>query len=169
MRSVARARVLLALVAFIVVGSVAPPASAGTSPISVLYGGAKEPGSATQGRFCHDMAYPVIRCFGSAPEAEADETLLSSALATSTVTAYVRMYEHQNYGGVWIDLYYDYQDFSPIGWNDRTSSFKGLNCQLGTFWEHINWTGGRYDFGCNQWVSYVGSAWNDKFSSSYRR
>lgn len=162
-------RGLAAVAAVVILGAAIPSGSPESDRLSALLNGKTVPMTEASKHFCHDLAYPVIRCFDSADAAEADESRIMQSTDGVTVVSYVRMYEHRDYGGVWLDLSYDYQDFNSIGWNDRTSSFKGLNCQLGSFFEHTNWSGGQYDFGCNQLVSYVGDAWNDKFSSSRRR
>ncbi len=162
-------RGLATLALAVVLGAAVPSGSPESARLSVLLDGRTVPTTEAGMHYCHDLAYPVIRCFDTADAAEADESRIMQSTDGVTVVSYVRMYEHRDYGGVWVDLAYDYQDLNLIGWNDRTSSFKGLNCQLGSFFEHTNWGGGRYDFGCNQLVSYVGDAWNDKFSSSRRR
>ena len=67
---------------------------------------------------CHDRDYPVIRCFRTATEVDADEQQLAAMTTTAPqqlLTAFVRWYQNANYGGAFFDAYDAYPDLSVIG------------------------------------------------------
>ena len=61
----------------------------------------------------------------------------------------------------------DYSVLSLIGWNDRISSFKGRNSQLGAFYVDWFYSGTVWAFCCNQQVANLGS-YSNTFSSIRR-
>lgn len=77
---------------------------------------------------CHDLDFPVIRCFGSSAERDKDMTDVERSAELATVAAYVTWYADGNYGGspsftaLWSE-----PDLTIYGWNDRISSFRTLN------------------------------------------
>ena len=130
---------------------------------------------------CHDFDFPRIHCFTSSAELEAAVAALGvdpgpqepASMGSGDglgilATNYVRIFADASFGGSSAYLSANYSDLSSIGWNDRISSFYGLNSARGEFWEHKGYTGFVYGFCCNQQVSYVGDAYNDKFSSVRR-
>ena len=124
---------------------------------------------------CHDRAYPVIRCFGTALERDRDEGVADAATKPATdgggaeaITAaaipYVRWYLDANYGGPSFDAYIDYRDLGSLGWNDKISSFRTFLGAHPRWWRDIGFTGTSWDWGSTP-VLYVGDAANDRFSS----
>lgn len=128
--------------------------------------------------FCHDRAYPVIRCFGTSPERGRDEGL---ADATTKPTSdgdnpeaimaaaypYVRWYLDANYGGPSFDATIAYSDLGLVGWNDKISSFSTYPGGHPRWCQDAGLTGAYWDWGTAS-ISYVGDAANDKFSSVER-
>ena len=125
------------------------------------------------GKFhCHDLDFPRIHCYSSASalETAVDDAVGSAELPIDGVLAvsYVRIFESASFVGASAYLSQSYSDLRTIGWNDRISSFQALNSLSGRFFEHINYAGFVYSFCCNTQVSYVGDAYNDRFSSVSR-
>ncbi len=85
------------------------------------------------------------------------------ALAAAALD-YVEVFENPSYGGASMYMAQDYSVLSLIGWNDRISSFKGLNGQAGIFYTDWLYGGSTWSFCCNQNISSLG-AFNDTFSS----
>jgi hypothetical protein len=118
------------------------------------------------GRYhCHDLDYPLIRCYRSSTRLERAVRVRLEAPEGTEALSFVRVFEDVSYAGASAYLSRDYTRLGDIGWNDRISSFKVLNGGSGTFYEHIWYGGLMYDFCCNQNVYNVGSTYNDKFSS----
>jgi len=109
---------------------------------------------------CHDFDYPRIHCFETA---DALATAIAPTLAAAAIN-YVAVFDGTSYGGASMFMTQDYSVLSLIGWNDRISSFKGLNGQAGTFYTDWFYGGSSWSFCCNQNVSSLGS-FNDTFSS----
>jgi hypothetical protein len=130
------------------------------------------------GYHCHDRAYPVIRCFGTALERDRDEGVpeaatkpamdgdSAEAIAAAT-DSYVRWYLDANYGGPSFDASLAYSDLGSVGWNDKISSFSTYPGGHARWWRDVGLTGGSWDWGTTS-VPYVGDAANDKFSSVER-
>jgi hypothetical protein len=131
---------------------------------------------------CHDFASPIIRCFATELERDADAesvmgtqaargwggTEQQAALAVqlaATVVTYVRWYEDSNYGGLSFSTANPMADLAVIGWNDRISSFKSINGGHPKFWQSWNYTGTAWQWVTSAWVPYVGDPANDRFSS----
>ena len=129
---------------------------------------------------CHDLDFPRIHCFTSSAEVEAAVAALgvdpgpapagsaSNDALAALATSYVRIFADANFAGSSAYLSVNYSNLGSIGWNDRISSFYGLSSARGEFREHVDYAGFTYGFCCNQQVSYVGDAYNDKFSSARR-
>ncbi len=128
--------------------------------------------------FCHDRAYPVIHCFGTAPERDQDLELAGAAAkpapggdsaeaTTAAAYPYVRWFLDANFGGPSFDASIAYSDLGIVGWNDRISSFSTYQGGHPRWWRDIGFTGGSWDWGTTS-VPYVGDAANDKFSSVER-
>ncbi len=119
------------------------------------------------GMSCHDLDYPVLRCFTSPDALDRDvaERLRSTTtLAAVAATGYVTVFEHAGYDGARMTLSADQPWLSSIGWNDRISSFKSVGA-TGRFFENSPGTGFVYYFSSGAQISYVGNAYNDKFSA----
>lgn len=138
---------------------------------------------------CHDFAYPVLTCFRTSAELEGAAAREAAARggvgdpgsgepgtpgaaapgeddtgAAVAAAGYVVVYEHGAYAGAAASLSQDYAYLGSIGWNDRISSLKSYGA-AGRFWEHSPSGGFAYTFGSSTWVSYVGDAYNDRFSA----
>jgi hypothetical protein len=113
--------------------------------------------------YCHDFDYPAIHCFSDAKNLESS---LSATLAATAVT-YVVIYEFGTYQGAYMYVSQDYSILGYIGWNDRISSFRGVNSQAGVFWTDWLYTGTRYAFCCNVQVPSLGG-YDNTFSSVFR-
>ena len=125
--------------------------------------------------YCHDRAYPVIRCFGTSLERDRNEGLAGAATkpapdsdnANAITTAaypYVRWYLDANYGGPSFDASIAYSNLGSLGWNDKISSFSVYPGGHPRWWRDVGLTGGSWDWGTTS-VPYVGDAANDQFSS----
>jgi hypothetical protein len=88
----------------------------------------------------------------------------SQTVATSA-TYYVTFYEHASYGGASYTASQSISDLSAWGWNDHVTSFKSLNGQRPKWWENAGYTPPTWQWAAGAWVSNVGSAANDRFSS----
>lgn len=121
------------------------------------------------GRYaCHDLDFPVIRCFRSPGEldaAMADRMAGLDGPDGAAATSYVKVFPDRDLQGNPAVLSVPYDDLSVIGWNDRISSFQGVGGAGGTFFEHIYRGGDAYPFSGYQIVTYVGDRYNDTFSS----
>jgi hypothetical protein len=161
-------------VALVMVGVYARSADAASGPVILADLGGRPIPAVDVGRYhCEDFDFPRIHCYLSAIDLEqavarrlaAPASAGPGALATTLATNYVRVFADLNYGGASAYLSVSYDDLSVIGWNDRISSFQGLAGNGGTFFEHIYGGGFAYPFSANQQVTYVGDAYNDRFSS----
>jgi len=120
---------------------------------------------------CHDLEYPVIRCFRKIADRDAsiavdiDVGVASASLASGVV--YVTVYDGANFTGSTFSISQDYDALATIGWNDRVSSFKGRNSESGRFF--VDWFGGgsNWPFCCNSTYGSLGT-YNNTFSSVYR-
>lgn len=129
---------------------------------------------------CHDAAYPEVRCFVSelqrdkdfassmAPTASlgAQVAPTSETLATLAVT-YVIWYDNANYGGGSFQTANSWSNMVDISWNDRISSFKAYNNGRPKWFQDSDYGGWWTMWGTNVWLSYVGDAFNDQFTSVY--
>jgi len=124
---------------------------------------------------CHDRAYPLIRCFKSPAERDADAWVMGAARETASNDAsetplaaaspYVRWYVDANFTGASFEAYYAYRDLGAIGWDDRISSFVPLSAGHPRWWRDIAFSGEAWDWGPGVPVAYVGGDANDRFSS----
>jgi hypothetical protein len=133
---------------------------------------------------CHDFDYPLIHCFRSADELDAavvslgyeplgpgtstTESLGPASLAGLLAVSYVRVFVDASFAGNSAYFSVNYSNLGLIGWNDKISSFVGLDRATGQFWENAGYSGFLFGFCCNAQVSYVGNTSNDKFSSVKR-
>ena len=125
------------------------------------------------GRYqCHDLDYPVIRCFRKAVDRDLSidldvGVLGASATASAAGIVYVTLYDGQNFMGSSISLSQDYDALATIGWNDRASSFKGRNAETGRL--YLDWFhgGSSTGFCCNQTFANL-SGYDNAYSSVYR-
>jgi hypothetical protein len=121
---------------------------------------------------CHDLQYPVIRCFSSVDDLMAvlgapgtggvGVTAGVSALAGG---GYVIAFDQFQYGGSNPKVLSSDQSWLfLIGWNDVTSSFKSYGA-TGRWWEHSPSGGLRYSYGPSTQVPALSSTFNNKFSA----
>jgi hypothetical protein len=120
---------------------------------------------------CHDVDYPMLRCFSSANAMRLDLTARTQDRSATPQgidvgDLYVIAYEHSTYAGNAMGLTADQPWLSSVGWNDRISSFRSFGV-TGNFRENSPASGFIYTFGPTAQVSYVGNLYNDKFSAFY--
>lgn len=137
------------------------PASRG--PTATLHG-TPIPLVSVGNHHCHDLAWPVIRCFPTADDRDADAERTSRQQSLDSVS-YVVAFEHDNYAGVSITFSRDQPNLSTIGWNDAITSFKSLNGGHPRFWDNANYGTPYWQWATGAWVPNVGSGPNDKISS----
>jgi hypothetical protein len=117
---------------------------------------------------CHDIEFPVIRCFrqsaGRNISISADAQTLQVAAAG---IIYVTVYDLPSFAGSSMSISQDYDTLATVGWNDRISSFKAKNAETGRF--YANWLrgGSAWNFCCNQSTGNL-STYDNTFSSVYR-
>lgn len=70
-------RLALVLAAAAIVASGLATSVGADTGVRTLYRGQLLPGTEAGRYYCHDLTYPVIRCFDTPDEAEADEAALS--------------------------------------------------------------------------------------------
>jgi hypothetical protein len=117
---------------------------------------------------CHDLLAPVIRCFDTEEARDTDIANLAGSDTQSfsaTSVIYVLAYAASNYGGASIALSQPEADLAALGWNDAISSFKSTNGGHPRWWETLDYQGQSWQWAKSAWVSYVGDAANDRFSS----
>jgi hypothetical protein len=155
--------------------------AAGEPPIRADLEGKPIPAVEVGDWFCHDFEYPAIHCFRSAagldaavadlglepltPDTNVGEAVAQTSPAAASALSYVRVFVDANYSGGSAYFSVNYSNLGLIGWNDKISSYVALNSLSGQFWENTSYWGLLDSFCCNQLVSYVGDAYNDKFSS----
>jgi hypothetical protein len=134
--------------------------------------------------YCHDFDYPLIHCFETGAELDAavaslgyeplgpgasiDARLSPISPAGVLAISYVRVFVDASYFGSSAYFSVNYPNLGLIGWNDKISSFIGLDSATGQFREDINYVGFIYGWCCNSAVPYVGDSSNDRFSSVRR-
>ena len=140
--------------------------------------------------FCHTRDYPIVRCFDSQAEVDADlgwvepeapgvNGLPPTAPAATTPAPaasaagnsspdftgpFTIAYWDIEYGGSALTLYYAVGNLDALGWNDAISSFKSVNCGIPRYWTDAYYSGAYWQNGCNVWSPNLYSV-NDTFSS----
>ncbi|MEO8207846.1 MAG: hypothetical protein ABI598_02330 [Chloroflexota bacterium] len=121
---------------------------------------------------CHDLDYPVLRCFDTSSEManEVQRRIRGNGLSDTQFAVldvgYVIVYEHAGYSGSALSLSADQGWLSSIGWNDRISSFKSFGA-AGNFRENSPASGFYYYFSSSSQVPTLNGTYNDKFSALY--
>jgi hypothetical protein len=122
--------------------------------------------------YCHDFDYPRIHCFQSqrALDAGARSAIAARRRANATLSAsdYVLIYDGATHSGASMYVSQNYDALFSIGWNDRISSYQGLNSASGTFWTDWYASGTARNFCCNTSVLSLPSNLDNAFSSVYR-
>ncbi len=113
--------------------------------------------------YCEDFAYPRIHCYSSS---KALESAMAPILSTTSVN-YVLVFDYSGFGGSYMYMSADYTVLALIGWNDRISSFWGLNGQDGHFFTDWFYGGNSWYFCCNDQASYLGN-FDNSFSSVHQ-
>jgi Beta/Gamma crystallin len=152
-----------------------PAATSAATPLVVDLDGTRVSIGAVPSLHCHDLDTPVIRCFETEEALQADlAPRISVTLGPTTARTlaasdpYVQLFQDADYNGASFVVSSNYPNLGTIGWNDKVTSFKGLNGYYGTFYQNASYRGSWYAFGPNQWTNNVGTAWNDQFSSVLR-
>jgi hypothetical protein len=145
-------------------GAGAPSAVTATANTGATLAGRSIPVSDVRLYHCHNARAAVYSCFASASERDRDARRATRYLAAGSV-AYVILYEHAYYGGASITLFDPVAHLGSLGWNDAVSSFKSLNGQRPKWWRDTYFAGTAWRWTAGAWVSYVGDAANDQFSS----
>lgn len=148
--------------------AVSSPARAAAPEVRATLDGRPIPVSEIAEHDCHDLDFPIIRCFTEASDRDASLSVLGSIrVAAADGVTYVTVWDGTYFTGASISLLQDYDTLVTIGWNDKISSFKGRNSETGRF--YVDWFHGgtSYSFCCNQQVPSLGSL-NNTFTSVYR-
>jgi hypothetical protein len=145
------------------------PATAAPAQVKSTLDGRPIPVSAIADYACQDTEFPIIRCFTDPAERDASVSLGIGDLriAAATATVYVTIWDGASFTGASISLSQDYDTLATIGWNDRTSSFKGRNSESGRF--YVDWFhgGSSMAFCCNQSTASLGG-FDNSFTAVYR-
>jgi len=125
------------------------------------------PLAAVSSLYCHDLAYPLIRCFHDEPALRADEKQAqTTALAGLSITVWVTWYRDAGYGGPAFDAAFSWPDLATINWSNQISSFRSYSGANPHWFFYPNYAGGvSVSWGVNAQVSYVGATYNDRFES----
>lgn len=113
--------------------------------------------------YCDDFSYPVITCFSDSARLQSRVSSILSAAAID----YVVIYDYTGYAGAYMYVSEDYTVLALIGWNDRISSFRGVNSETGHFYQDWFYGGTGWYFCCNWQYASLGSA-DNSFSSVHR-
>jgi hypothetical protein len=106
--------------------------------------------------FCHDFAYPEIRCFRSAARLEAALDGQAGGEGTKAMAAEVRymtIYDYMSFAGGYAYVSQDYDGLWAIGWNDKISSYRVHNSQSGQMFTDWYASGAIRNFCCNSQVA----------------
>jgi hypothetical protein len=153
----------------------APPAAARpyllSSPFAML-DGHRIPLAEVANYHCSDLAYPEIDCYTTSAArnlavASRNRTQSANGVAgvnSLTSSGYVIAYREPSYAGSSVILSQDYSNLTSIGWNDVISSYKVFTSS-GAFYQHAFYAGLVQTFCCFTNVPYVGSAYDNLFSS----
>jgi hypothetical protein len=170
-----RRKTVTLLVAMLFVVVVAPASAHGGPRLTADLDGVPIAPSGSSAYFCHDVDYPKIHCFRSAENlAIALGTQISAgtggvmAALSAPSGTWVTVFSDASYAGSFAYLSHNYDRLGDIGWNDIISSFVVEVGFSGYFGQHVFGSGWHYDWCCYQNIPYVGSSYNDQFSSLYR-
>lgn len=124
--------------------------------------------------YCHDVEFPIIRCFRTAEQLEmamppeiATQPTSSATVASTAAVVYVTIFDGTSYQGSYMHVSADYDALAWVGWNDRVSSYKAKNGETGVFYTDWFHGGAPHNFCCNQGLTTLGG-FNNAFSSVYR-
>lgn len=116
---------------------------------------------------CHDLAYPLIRCFHDEPSMQADEQqAAATAPAGPAITVWVTWYRDAGYGSPSFDAASSWPDLATINWRNQISAFRSYSGANPRWFFYPNYAGGAsVSWGANAQISYVGATYNDRFAS----
>lgn len=117
--------------------------------------------------YCHDFDFPRIHCYLTGQGLNAALGAPQLSPMTAPPGTWVTVYSDATYAGNWFYLSHNYDNLGDIGWNDVISSFRVQVGFSGVFTQNAWGSGWQYNWCCYQTVPYVGSAYNDQFSSFY--
>jgi hypothetical protein len=163
---------VLALVVCAILAAAAPPLASAAEPVRATLDGEQVSLEQARTLSCHDFDYPVLTCFRTASEmlAAAAVSARHQGSGAATLLAasapYVVVYVDGAYGGAARAISQSYAYLSDIGWNDCISSLRSYGA-AGYFTDNSPSGGFVYRFYGTTQVSYVGDAYNDKFSAVY--
>ena len=144
----------------------AGPASA-DNLVRVTYGDKVVRAADVASASCHDLDYPIIKCFATPAAMLLDAGVRQQVRPlTALTTGYVIAYEHVGYAGSQLLLSANEAWLEDLGWNDRISSLKSFGA-TGNFRENSPAGGFIYAYSATTQVTTVGSTYNDKFSAFY--
>jgi hypothetical protein len=167
-------KIVTLLVASLFTFAVTPASAAQGSKLTADLEGSPIAPSTSSAYFCHDFDYPRIHCFRSAEQLQASLGFHASsasvllAAPSAPLGTWVTVYSDASYAGNYAYLSHNYDKLGDIGWNDIISSFAVDVGFSGFFAQHVFGSGWGYDWCCYQNIPYVGSSFNDQFSSFYR-
>jgi hypothetical protein len=161
-----------------------PDPQANTDGLTVIYHDQGIDPREASHHFCHTRDYPVVRCFDSQLEVDADLVWIepqepgdpgspadaaessrsSGEMSPDFSGAYTIAYWDINYGGTALTLYSDIPNLGTLGWNDSISSIKSVNCGVPRYWADAGYGGLYWQNGCDAWSPSLSGA-NDTFSS----
>jgi hypothetical protein len=124
--------------------------------------------------YCHDLDWPAIHCYRSAQRLEASISTASvgamsmTAARSASATAYIRLYDLAAFSGSYIVLSADYPDLGTIGWNNRASSYVGLNSESSRAWTSLSYQGTWLSICCNQSDATMSPTFDNAISSIER-
>lgn len=166
-----------ALLSAIVLGVGVVPVTSGASPVVVTADLDGEPISIGEvaSHYCHDLDYPKIHCYSDAAYLESTVSSIASARAKVTgaeaaaALQYVKLFDLTAFAGQYIILSVDYDNLSVIGWNDKASSFIGVNNLSFGLWNDPYQSGYGLIRCCNQRAAELSATYENQFSSTERR
>ena len=165
-------RAVLVFVVCSILAVAAPPLASAAGPVQATLDGQQISLEQARALSCHDFDRPVLTCFRTAGEMLAAAAMSARRQASgattlqATATPYVVVYADGGYAGAARAISQSYAHLSDIGWNDTISSFRSYGA-AGYFTENSPNGGFVYNFYGTTQASYVGDAYNDRFSAVY--
>jgi len=170
MRSVFRHLGVLVALALTVCVAPGASAAAGAPVPSADLAGAPIALADVGSYYCHDLNYPRIHCFARAQDLEVSLALVQATQMAqplgATSAQYLKLFDLSGYAGVYIYLSANYNDLGVIGWNDRVSSYVGVNSLAFGMWTNVNMTGNGLLGCCNQHAATLPSLYDNQISSA---
>jgi hypothetical protein len=119
--------------------------------------------------YCHDLDFPVIHCSRTTAARDASvRTAVAGSISALSAADYLVIYDGPNFSGTSMVVSQNYDALFGIGWNDRISSYRGLNSASGRLWTDWFASGTLRTFCCNTLVATLPAGLDNAFSSVYR-